>query len=320
MSDLPQFVTLNEEGPREGFQIEPGPIATDAKIRFIEALAGTGVRKIDCVSYVNPRKVPGMADASEVMIGLERRDDVRYTALFLNMRGLERALRLPGDVVGTIRLTASETFSRKNTAMGRTETVREQRRYLARYAEEGIPLEAGYVMTAFGCNFEGEIPADDVVAMVRTILELAEEFDAPTPRVYLADTVGHASPPAIERVIGRVREEWPELKLGLHLHDTRGLGVANAWAAMRLGVDHFDSTCAGLGGCPFAGHAGAAGNVCTEELVFLCEEAGIDTGIELDAVIECARLAESIVGHPLPGKLTRGGSLRLQRARVSVAS
>jgi hydroxymethylglutaryl-CoA lyase len=319
MSDLPQFVTLNEEGPREGFQIEPGPIATREKIRFIEALAETGVRKIDCVSYVNPRKVPGMADAAEVMTNLQRRDGVRYTALYLNLRGLERALALPGDLVGTIRLTASETFSRKNTAMGHADTVREQRRYLARYAQEGISLEAGYVMTAFGCNYEGEVPVDTVLGMVGTILELAADAGPGLPRVYLADTVGHASPPAIERVIGRVRDEWPDLPLGLHLHDTRGLGVANAWAAMRLGVDHFDSTCAGLGGCPFAGHAGAAGNVCTEELVFLCEEAGIETGIDLDAMIECARLAEAIVGHVLPGKLTRGGSLRRTRARAAAA-
>ena len=155
MSDLPRYVTLNEEGPREGFQIEPGPIATDAKIRFIETLAETGVRKIDCVSYVNPRKVPGMADAAEVMTGLRLRDGVRYTALFLNMRGLERALKLPGDVVGTIRLTASETFSRKNTAMGHADAVREQRRYLTRYAEEKIPLEAGVRDDVFRLQLRG---------------------------------------------------------------------------------------------------------------------------------------------------------------------
>jgi hydroxymethylglutaryl-CoA lyase len=172
-------------------------------------------------------------------------------------------------------------------------------------------------MTAFGCNYQGEVPVGDVCARVAEILALAEEFDVVLDSVFLADTVGFAGPAAIERVIGAVRERWPDLALGLHLHDTRGLGVANAHTAMRLGVDRFDSTCAGLGGCPFAGSHGAAGNVCTEELVFLCDELGIETGVDLEAMIECARLAESIVGHPLPGKLTRGGSRRavLERAR-----
>lgn len=317
MSDLPRSVVVNEEGPREGFQIEPGPIATADKVAFIEQLAQTGLRKIDCVSLVNPARVPGMADADEVIRSVDRVDGVRYTGLWLNKRGLERALALPLDRVGTIRLTASETFCRRNTGMTREQTVVEQARWLERYAAEGMAVEAGYVMTAFGCNFEGEVPVGTVVEAVGTILDLAERWRPEPPRVYLADTVGHASPASIERVIGAVRERWPTLALGLHLHDTRGLGVANAYAAMRLGVDHFDAACGGLGGCPFAGHQGAAGNVCTEELIFLCEELGVETGVDLDAMIECARLAEKIVGHPLPGKLTRGGSLRALRAEAT---
>jgi len=174
-------------------------------------------------------------------------------------------------------------------------------------------------MTAFGCNYQGEVPVGDVCARVAEILSLAEEFDVELDSVFLADTVGFAGPAAIERVIGAVRERWPDLALGLHLHDTRGLGVANAYTALRLGVDRFDSTCAGLGGCPFAGHEGAAGNVCSEELIFLCEELGIATGVDLEAMIECARLVEAIVGHPLPGKLTRGGSLRSVRERTRMA-
>lgn len=317
MSDFPTAVTINEEGPREGFQIERGPIATADKIRFIEALAGTGVRKIDCLSLVDPKRVPGMADAEEVARGTERVAGVRYTGLWLNMRGLERALELPLDHVGAIRVTASETFCRRNTGMGREETLAEQRRWVDRYLYEGIAVESGYVMTAFGCNFEGEVPVATVLEMVVAILEIADESGLAPPRVFLADTVGHASPASIERTIGAVRERWPDLPLGLHLHDTRGLGIANAYAAMRLGVDHFDASCAGLGGCPFAGHEGAAGNVCTEELVFLCEELGIETGISLEAMIDCARLAEEVVGHPLPGKLTRGGSLAAVRERAA---
>lgn len=317
MSDLPTSVVLQEEGPREGFQIEPGPIPTADKIRFIEALAETGLTKIDCVSFVSPTRVPGMADAVEVAEGIAKRPGVTYTGLWLNTKGLERAMQTPLDIVGAIRVTASEQFAVANTGMDIERTHAEQRAWLTRYRETGVVTKWGYVMTAFGCNYQGVVPVADVLTRVAEILDLAAEFDVELDSVFLADTVGFADPVGIERVIGAVRERWPDLQLGLHLHDTRGLAVANAYAALRLGVRRFDSTCAGLGGCPFAGHAGAAGNVCTEELVFLCEQLGIETGVDLDALIECARMAESIVGHELPGKLTRGGSLRQVRGRSS---
>ncbi|KWX05497.1 hydroxymethylglutaryl-CoA lyase [Carbonactinospora thermoautotrophica] len=317
MSDLPGRVKINEEGPREGFQIEKGPISTERKVEFIEALAETGVRKIDCVSFVNPKRVPQMADAEEVLARIRRKPGVRYTGLWLNLKGLERALASTADVIGAIRVTASDTFARANTGMGREETIEEQRRWLARYREAGVPVEWGYVMTAFGCNYEGDIPVELTVRMVARILELAAEFDVRLSSVYLADTVGHATPRDIQRVVGAVRERWPDLTLGLHLHDTRGLAVANAYAALQLGVAEFDTACAGLGGCPFAAHSGAAGNLCTEEFVFLCEEMGIETGIDLDRLIECAWLAEDIVGHQLPSKMTRGGSLTALRRRLA---
>lgn len=318
-ADFPAAVVIQEEGPREGFQIEAGPISTADKVRFIEALAETGVTKIDCVSFVNPRRVPGMADAEDVAASITKRAGLSYTGLWLNNAGLERALATQLDVIGAIRVTASDTFARRNTGMGKDETYAEQRRWLERYRAESIPTKWGYVMTAFGCNYEGEIPPHAVVEMVEQMLLLADEFEVQLDSVFLADTVGFAAPSSIERVVGAVRDRWPDLALGLHLHDTRGLAVANAYAALRLGVARFDSTCAGLGGCPFAGHNGAAGNVCTEELVFLCDELGIETGISLEAMIECAWMAESIVGHPLPGKLTRGGTLQAARRRQSAS-
>jgi hydroxymethylglutaryl-CoA lyase len=316
MNDLPRRVVIQEEGPREGFQIEPKPIAVSEKVRFIDSLAQTGLTKIDCVSFVNPERVPTMADAEEVAAAITKREGVSYTGLWLNARGLERALATQLDVIGAIRVTASEQFAVHNTGMDLAKTHAEQRAWLQRYREAGVPTKWGYVMTAFGCNYQGEVPVDDVCARVAEILSLAEEFDVVLDSVFLADTVGFAGPAAIERVIGAVREHWPDLALGLHLHDTRGLGIANAYTALRLGVDRFDSTCAGLGGCPFAGSKGASGNVCTEELIFLCEELGIVTGVDLEAMIECAKFAETIVGHPLPGKLTRGGSLRAVRERA----
>ncbi len=317
MSDLPSSALIQEEGPREGFQIEPRQIPTADKIRFIESLAQTGLTKIDCVSFVSPTRVPGMADAFDVATGIAKRPGVTYTGLWLNTKGLERALQTPLDIVGAIRVTASEQFAVANTGMDLERTHVEQRAWLTRYREAGVVTKWGYVMTAFGCNYQGVVPVSDVLARVAEILDLAAEFEVDLDSVFLADTVGFADPSSIERVVGAVRERWPDLELGLHLHDTRGLAIANAYAALRLGVRRFDSTCAGLGGCPFAGHAGAAGNVCTEELVFLCEQLGIETGVDLEAVIECARMAESIVGHPLPGKLTRGGSLRQVRRQSS---
>ena len=316
MADLPASVTLHEEGPREGFQIESSDIPTARKVAFIEALADTGVRQIDCVSFVSAQRVPGMADAAEVAARIRKRDGVRYTGLWLNTKGLMRALETPLDIVGAIRLTASETFCVKNTGMDISQTVEEQRRWLDVYREKRIPVEWGYVMTAFGCNFEGYIDPRKVVAMVGQIVDLAAESAVSLRGVYLADTVGWATPLSIERAVGAVRARWPDLALGLHLHDTRGTGLANAYAALRLGVRQFDTTCAGLGGCPFAGHKGAAGNICTEDMVFMCEEMGAATGIDLEKLIECAHMAEEIVGHPLPGKVMRGGSLARYRERA----
>jgi hydroxymethylglutaryl-CoA lyase len=307
MSDLPKAVTIHEEGPREGFQIEPGPIPTADKIRFIEALAETGLRQIDCVSYVNPARVPGMRDAEDVALAIRRKAGVRYTGLWLNTRGLERAIQLPLDLIGAIRITASETFSVKNTGMTIEQTMAEQRRWLSIYRENRIPVEWGYVMTAFGCNFEGEVPLNQVMRMVENLLNLARDDGISLKGIYLADTVGHATPLSIEKRIGAIRERWPDLRIGLHLHDTRGTGIANAYAGLRLGVDHFDSSCAGLGGCPFAGHKGAAGNVCTEDLVYMCHEMGVSTGVDLGRLVECAQMAERIVAHPLPGKVMRAG-------------
>jgi hydroxymethylglutaryl-CoA lyase len=313
MTDLPKRVDIHEEGPREGFQIEPGPIATQEKVRFCEALAETGLHDVQCVSFVDPRRVPGMADAVEVAQSIRQKSGVDYTAIALNLRGYERAIQTPLHITGGIQMSASNTFSVRNTNKDNAETLLEQRRQLEFFQAQGIPVDSAIVMTCFGCNFEGAIAPETVRDCVASLLALADEFTITLDRVRLADTVGWASPASIQRVVGIVRDKWPDLRLALHLHDTRGTGLANALMGMQMGIDSFDSSCAGLGGCPFAGHKGAAGNICTEDLVFMCEEMGIETGINLDALIECARMAETIVGHPLPGKIMHGGSLTQYR-------
>jgi hydroxymethylglutaryl-CoA lyase len=314
MSDLPSCVQINEEGPREGFQFEKGAIATDRKIALIDALSQTGINHIQIVSFVNPKNVPGMADADQVVESIAVKPDVDYTSLWLNEKGFQRALghdRLTH--VGTIQLAASEKFLMRNQNRTAAQQLAGQHNIVEMYKASGVPVERGSVMAAFGCNFEGDIPVERVVSLVGQILDVAKEHGVTLKYVTLADTMAWATPLSIKRVVGAVRERWPDLDLALHLHDTRGMAIANAFAGLEMGVKRFDSSVAGLGGCPFAGHQGAAGNVCTEDLVFMCDEMGIKTGIDLGALIECARLAEDVVGHPLPGSVMKGGDLQKYR-------
>lgn len=320
MSDLPKFVQINEEGPREGFQIEKGPISTARKIELIDALSETGINHIQTVSFVNPKRVPGWADAEEVVKGFTPKHGVKYTGLYLNDRGLERAIATGKlHVRGSISLTASEKFLLRNQRRTLAENVEAQRGMIALFKKHEVSVERMGIMAAFGCNFEGDIPPSRVLDMVSTGLRLAGENDLEIKTVSLADTMGWATPQDIYRTVGAVREAYPDLELALHLHDTRGMAVANALAGLQMGVAIYDSTVAGLGGCPFAANAVAAGNICTEDLVFMLNEMGIETGIDLDKLIEVAKLAEDIVGHPLPGSIKIGGSLRALREQAKAA-
>jgi hydroxymethylglutaryl-CoA lyase len=315
---LPKRVHIYEEGPREGFQIEKGPIATARKIELIDALSRTGLTDIQVVSFVDARRVPGMADAEDVVAGITPAPGVVYTGLWLNDRGFERAVatgRL--DIKGTIVLCGSETFLKRNQNRSFAQQNASQHSLVKRYRELGYKVERGSIMAAFGCNFEGAVPVQRIVGVVGEMLDIAERNGATLDYVSLADTMAWASPDAIKRVVGAVRDKFPDLELALHLHDTRGMGIANAYAGLEMGITRFDAAVAGLGGCPFAGHAGAAGNVCTEDLVFMCDEMGIETGIDLEALMDCARLAEDIVGHPLPGSVMKGGSLKALRERAA---
>ena len=311
MSDMPTKVDIQEEGPREGFQIEPGPISTERKIELIDALSETGLHKIQVASFVNPKRVPGWADADDVIRGFKAKEGVVYHALWLNEKGIERAMHYSDRLthMGSISTTASETFMKHNTNRGFEINREVQRGQIKLYKKYGIPVRRASIMTAFGCNFEGEIAPQLVVDRLKEILNIADEEGTPIEILSIADTMGWAAPNGIKQVVGKVRETWPDKRICLHLHDTRGMGVANVYAGLEMGVDLFDSSVAGLGGCPFAALKGAAGNVCTEDIVFLCNEHGIETGIDLDALIEVARLAEDIVGHPLPGSIMHAGSL-----------
>jgi len=318
---FPKSVLVKEEGPREGFQFEKGAIETRRKIELIDALSATGLRHIQIVSFVNPKAVPGMADAEEVVKGITPRPGVHYTALWLNDKGFERALAIGRlHIEGSLALSASEKFLMRNQNRSFAQQLAAQHAIIGRYRERGVAVERGTIMAAFGCNFEGDVPVERTVDVVRQMVDLAAEHGVALKRISLADTMAWATPFSVKRVVGALRERFPALELELHLHDTRGMGIANAYAGLEMGVARFDASVAGLGGCPFAGHSGAAGNVCTEDFVFLCDEIGIETGIDLRSLAECARLAEQVVGHPLPGAVMKGGSLKRLRERIAVAA
>jgi hydroxymethylglutaryl-CoA lyase len=311
MSDMPRVVDILEEGPREGFQIEKGKIATADKIALIDALSKTGVKRIQAALLVSPKLVPSWADADAVIAGFTAAPRVSYTALWFNEAGLNRAMAFRDKLTlkGSISLSASEAFGRKNLNRDRAGQIEAMRRQTSVHLAAGVAVTRIGVMAAFGCNYAGDISPAQVIATVQDGLGIAAEAGAAISDLSLADTMGWAAPARVERVVAEVRSRWPQLDLSLHLHDTRGLGIANAFAGLRLGVARFDAAVGGLGGCPFAGQPGAPGNIATEELVLLCEEMGIETGIDLERLIEAGRLAERIIGRQLPSAALRSGTL-----------
>ena len=305
-----------EVGPRDGLQIEKTIFSTDQKVDLVERLVAAGLREIEVGSFVNPKAVPQMADSGEVFARLPYRDGVEYHGLWLNAKGLDRAVANGHvTVTGKLMLTATDTFSKRNTNKTIDETLQDFPVWIAQYREVGIAVDDLHIPAAFGCNFEGPVPAAKVVLLLARGAAVMADHGCTLRRTSLADTMGWGNPEQTRRLVGAVRERWPDLEIRLHLHDTRGTALSNASAAMSLGVAVFDSSVGGLGGCPFAGNKGAAGNVCTEDLVFLCEEMGIDTGVDLEQLIDVARHVEGMVGHELPGKLMKSGSLARYRAR-----
>lgn len=318
MSDLPDRIEIHEEGPREGFQILKTPVPTADKVALIRALSTTGLGHIQVCSFVSPRLVPGWADAEQVMTEVRPPEGVDYTALWFNEAGLRRALAFADRLTlrGSIALSASEAFSRKNLNRDREGNLEAMRRLTAVHQAENIAVTRISVMAAFGCNFAGDIGPDQVVQAVADGQAIAAEAGEAILDIGLADTMGWATPKRIAAAVGAVRDRWPEARLTLHLHDTRGLGIANALTGMQLGVTRFDATVGGLGGCPFAAHPGAPGNIASEELALLAEEMGVATGIDIDALIETGHLAETIIGQRLPSAALRGGSLKAFRASI----
>ncbi|HEY9409888.1 MAG TPA: hydroxymethylglutaryl-CoA lyase [Jiangellaceae bacterium] len=296
MNDLPTSISLREVGPRDGLQNED-PIPTPAKIELLDALSRTGLRRIEAVSFVHPRAIPQMADADEVWAGIQRNPEVRYSALVPNLRGAQRALAA-GFTELEVVVSASDTHNRKNINRGTDESLADLPELAALAHDAGGSLQL-IVSTAWGCPYEGDVPVERVLHVV------AGGAAAGVDSLAFGDTTGMATPTRVTGLVEATRSAQPDLPLGLHFHNTRGTGLANVLAALQRGVADFDASIGGLGGCPYA--PGASGNIATEELVHMLEDMGVRTGVDLDALLEAAALAERLVGRQLPSQVLRAG-------------
>ena len=243
MSDLPKFVELHEEGPREGFQIEKKHYPIEQRAALVEAIAEAGVKKIQVGSYVSPRAVPTMADSGDLFKIIKRKEDVRYTLLWLNEKGFQQAYDTPGiSLDPKLLFYTTDEFSQRNNNCTAAEMRERQKGWLDAYQAKGLGVESAYIVTAFGCNFEGHVSIKAVTDNVQWILDTFAERDLSLPNIILADTVGWANPQEVKRRIGAVREMIPDARIGMHIHDTRGAGIANFVAAMEMGVDLFEGS------------------------------------------------------------------------------
>jgi hydroxymethylglutaryl-CoA lyase len=296
MAELPSAVSIREVGPRDGLQNE-APVSTEAKVRLLNALSGTGVRRIEAVSFVHPRAIPQMADADEVWRAATKNPEVRYSALVPNSRGAQRALAARFTEIEVV-VSASDTHNRKNVNRSTAESLDDIAELIDTLHGAGASTEV-IVATSFGCPYEGDVDPGRVAGIVDRVL--ADGAD----RVAFGDTTGMATPRRVRDVVGIVRERHPDTPVLLHFHNTRGTALANILTALELGVTEYDASVGGLGGCPYA--PGASGNVATEEVVHMLHDMGVDTGVDLDALLDAAGLAEKIVGRELPSGVLRAG-------------
>jgi hydroxymethylglutaryl-CoA lyase len=283
-------VSVREVAPRDGLQNE-APIPTAAKIQLIDALSGTGVQRIEAVSFVHPKAIPQMADADDVWAGITRNPRVRYSALIPNSRGAQRAIGAGFREIEVV-VSASDTHNRRNLNRSTAESLDDIAALIPLVHDAGATLEV-IVATSFGCPFEGDVDPERVAAIVARVRGDGAD------RIAFGDTTGMATPRRVRDLLAAVR---PDL---LHFHDTRGTGLANVLTALELGVTEFDASVGGIGGCPYA--PGASGNIATEELVHMLDDMGIVTGIDLDALIKVAELAEKLLDRTLPSGVLRAG-------------
>jgi len=294
---LPQRVTVCEVGTRDGFQIEPDFIPTDVKIEVVNLLTATGMPRIEVTSFVSPKAVPQLKDAEAVMAGIARRPGTRYSALVPNDKGAVRAVDAGVDDIHTV-VSASESHNLANVNMPIADSLAKLEATAQVALRAGKPVYSG-ISCSFGCPFEGDVPVPRLVSIVERLVGMGARG------IGLADTTGMANPAQVSRVLEHLVARFAGVEWTLHTHDTRAMAIPNILAAMAMGVTHFDASIGGLGGCPFA--PGASGNVCTEDLVHCLWAMGVETGIDLDALIAVSKRVQEIVGRVLPGQIAKAG-------------
>jgi hydroxymethylglutaryl-CoA lyase len=292
-------VYVYEVAPRDGFQIEPTFIPTADKVALIDALSHTGLHKIEATSFTSPKAIPTLVDAGDVMREITRAAGVTYAAMVPNLRGAERALDARVDEVNVV-MSMSETHNLANLRMTREQSCAQLTEVIQMVHEAGVAVN-GSLSTCFGCPMEGAVSPDEVWRWAGRLLEAGADG------ISLCDTTGMAHPGQVAQLVQTFLRRWPTVTLTLHLHNTRGLGLANVLAALEAGANCFDASLGGLGGCPYA--PGATGNVCTEDLVHMLEALGYRTGVDLDRLLKCARRLPGLVGHPVPGQVAKAGRI-----------
>ena len=291
-------IEIVEVGPRDGLQSEPGVVPTATKIEFIERLIDSGIRRVEVTSFVNPKKVPQMADAEQVLAGLRRREGVSYIGLVLNRKGYDRAVAAGCNEIG-MAVVASDTFNRRNQGVGTDESVAAWLGIAKEARSAGVRATIT-IGASFGCPFEGEMPVSRVIDVARRVAE-GDPYE-----IAFADTIGVGVPTQVAEIFGRAREALPGVRLRAHFHNTRNTGLANAYAAVTAGVSTLDSSCGGIGGCPFA--PAATGNIPTEDLVYLLSRSQVASGVDLERLIATGEWLQQALGRPVPGMLVKAGS------------
>lgn len=294
---LPARVTMREVGARDGIQSLGAFVPTEHKIEIANLLARTGLSRVEVTSFVSPKAVPQMADAEQVMAGIERPAGVSWEVLVPNVRGAQRALPTRPDRLLVV-LAASDAFNLKNIRMTIDDSLASIREIIPMARAAGLPVIAA-ISTSFGCPYSGDVPE---ARLHRVIGEL---LAAGADEISIADTTGMANPLQVERTVANVLDRWPDGRFGLHFHNTRGMGLANVVAGLRAGVTIYDASIGGIGGCPFAPKA--TGNVSTEDVVHMLHEMGVETGVDLDKLIHCAIRMGEILGSELPGQVMKAG-------------
>jgi len=297
-------ITLVEVGPRDGLQSEPEILPTDSKVIFIEKAIDAGVRRLEVASFVHPKLVPQMADAEALIEKLPQRDDVSYIGLIMNERGLDRALTTEIHEIGMV-VVASDTYNRKNQGCSTSESVSAWQSISAKAKSEGLRANV-MISSAFGCPYEGEVKIGRVIDLAKQLV------DAGPAELGIADSIGVAVPDQVSELLGRVKEVIGDIPLRCHFHNTRNTGLANAQAAVVAGVTYLDASIGGIGGCPFA--PAATGNIPTDDLLYMLDRSGVETGVSLEKIIDVSRWLEEELGRSVPALLPKAGGFPTGRA------